>query len=52
VNLYSLNLLIDNTHFADKDGVSLADGLRKLKNLHVLKLNLNNQCSPLTEKWS
>ena len=50
VQLYSLNLFINNTHFADKGAESLADGLSYLKKLHVLKLNFNNFYSPLTEK--
>ena len=31
VHLYSLNLFINNTHFADKGAVSLSAGLSKLK---------------------
>ena len=54
MHLYSLNLFINNTHFADKGAVSLSAGLSKLKKLHILKINLQDipykQYSSLTAK--
>lgn len=38
VGLYSLSIKISNSYFADTGAKSLAKGLKKLINLHVLKV--------------
>lgn len=41
IHLYSLDLILDGGVFAEEGALSLIRGFKRLKNLHILKLNFN-----------